>query len=59
MPYADILPWDQISVMIDFEALEAAKLNALDVLKEGFEQKKALDMARKVSIRISGSGARS
>ena len=48
MPYADILPWDQISVMIDFEWLEASKLNALDVLNERFKLKDALEMARKV-----------
>lgn len=47
MPFADILRWDEISVMIDFESLMAAKLNALDVLNEQFTPSKALAMARK------------
>lgn len=48
MPFADILRWDEISVMIDFEALVAGKLNALDVLNEQFTPSKALAMAQKV-----------
>ena len=48
MPYADILPWDQISVMIDFDWLEQSKLNALDVLNERFTREGALEMAWKV-----------
>lgn len=47
LPYADILPWDQISVMIDFDWLEAAQLNALDVLQQRFSREEALLMARK------------
>lgn len=56
LPYADILPWDQISVMIDFDWLEAAKLNALDVLDQRFSREEALQMARKVRIPLMGSG---
>ena len=50
MPFADILPWDQISVMIDFESLVAAKLNTLDVLNTQFTIRKALAMARKACL---------
>ena len=49
MPYADVLPWDEISLTLDFNDIVENNLNALDVLSKQFDVGRALTMARKVS----------
>ena len=48
MPYADVLPWDEISLTLDFNDIVENNLNALDVLSKQFDVERALTMARKV-----------
>ena len=49
MPFADILPWDEISMTLDFNDIVEGNLNALDELNKQFNVEQALHMARKVS----------
>ena len=48
MPFADVLPWDEISVTLDFNHIFDGNLNALDELNKQFDVGRALAMARKV-----------
>ena len=48
LPYADIIPWEAISINIDLDWLIENKLNAIDVLNKLFDPQKALVMASKV-----------
>ena len=49
MPFADVLPWDEISVTLDFNDIFEGNLNALDELSKQFNVEQALAMARKAS----------
>ena len=55
MPYADVLPWDEISLTLDFNDIVENNLNALDVLSKQFDVGRALTMARKVSAYASAA----
>ncbi len=48
MPFADVLPWDEISVALDFNRILDGNVNALDELNTQFDVEQALAMARKV-----------
>ena len=48
MPFADVLPWEEISVTLDFNRILDGNLNALDELSKHFNVEQALAMARKV-----------
>lgn len=49
MPFADVLPWDEISVTLDFNDIFEGNRNALDELSKHFSVERALAMARKAS----------
>ncbi len=55
MPYADVLPWDEISLTLDFNDIVENNLNALDVLSKQFDVGRALTMARKVSTHANAA----